>query len=93
MNLNSLRRVFTLLRHGDEFEKTGGVVDVAKAIQHGASAAGERMTQAGHPLLGLAAAAAPLAGTAYAGKKGYEKVKSKIEEIKYRRALKRQGMA
>jgi len=96
MNLAGLRRVAALLRQGEE--KVAGVIaETAKAIDRGAVSASQALQQAGHPLAAGAARLAPYAAGAWGAKKVYEsepvqRVKAKIDEIRYRRALRQQGM-
>jgi len=105
MNFGTLSRVSALLRHGDVVEAAGGllkvagagldtVVNAAKAVDRGAVEAGRHLTEAGHPLLGTALRFSPYAGAAYGAKKVNEsepvqRVKAKINEIQYNRAMKR----
>lgn len=76
----------------------GTITNVVKAIDRGGSAAQKALEESGHPLLGLAARVAPYAAGAYGAKKVYEsepvqRVRGKINEIRYRRMLRQQGMA
>lgn len=107
MNFDRLRRVSTLLRHGDELEASGGllkqagkivdtVVNAAKSVDRGALSASEFLASKGHPVLAGTARLAPYGAAAYGAKKAYEsepvqRLRSKIDEIKMRRQLSQQG--
>ena len=105
MNFDSLRRVASILRHGDEIEEAGGllkvagkiidtVVNAAKAVDRGAATAAQHLNETNHGVLALGARIAPYAGVGYGLKKVNEsepvqRVKAKIQEIQYNRAMKR----
>ena len=105
MNFSTLSRVSTLLRHGDVVEAAGGLLKVAgagldtlvtaaKAIDRGAVTAGKHLTDAGHPLMGTALRVSPYVAAGIGVKKVNEsepvqRVKAKINEIQYNRAMKR----
>ena len=108
MNFSLLKRASAVLRHGPVIEEAGGLLKVAgkgldtavhaaKAFDRAGAEAARFLVEKGHPLLAAGARVAPYAGALYGGKRVYEsepvqRARAKIQEWKYRRALKRQGM-
>ena len=103
MSFQKIALALAVLRAEENLEKTAGPVskgvikglkDVAGAVTSGSSAAAKHLSDAGHPLLGAAAALAPAAGAIYAGKKVVESgpvqnLKNKYHQWQYNRQMRK----
>lgn len=96
--MDKTAKALLILRNSSALEKEGGVisgtVDLVRAVDRAGQAASSHLSGKGMRGAALLARVAPHAAVAYGGKKVYDsepvqRLRAKIQEYKYNRALKR----